>query len=377
VPCYLGDIVLPRLVRQGIRCFMPEPMSESDATVYGLKRKLDGGIHGDLHCASVCATHRYLPSEFWGGMKAWKYLARRAREHGILLGCFFEPNLSPRAAILQEHPEYVMAGNNSLPWSGGFGHQTLVTLDWNSGVFDWMLDDLKRWHAEGGFDILTVCDAANFGLLGRNYAAGMRSNFDALRRLYGELGRAGIREFVFEGISPFGAAHFGAADIRPPEFPGEGQNNFDWWVGHEDMACDIHIGCWPQGRSDEELQRIHFRFMANRGMFIPDNLIGARCRVPDWWRALNFVYERALPHMKTRRLLPGGSGVLWMDGETQVLWTFREVAMPVGEGTEVCELLEKKTRPIPIRGGRVLVPAWGVYRMRGAKKQPVSGRIRT
>ena len=75
-----ADRVLPKFAEWGIRRTFPVVSHESDVTVLGMRRKLDGGIHGDLHCASVCASHRFLPSEFWGGMKAWRYMADRAGE---------------------------------------------------------------------------------------------------------------------------------------------------------------------------------------------------------------------------------------------------------------------------------------------------------
>ena len=192
VPQAIAERVLPRLAAQGIRRFFPEVMSQSDVTEDGMRCKMDEGIQGDLHCASVCATRRFLPAEFWGGMAGWKRMADRGRELGIEMGAWFAPHFSPRTAIFEQHPEYRMIDGTGLPAGGGYGFQTLVVADWNSGIRDWVFGDLKRWKEEGGLDYLFTDSLSNMGLVQENYAAGMRGNFKALGRLYGELQRIGI-----------------------------------------------------------------------------------------------------------------------------------------------------------------------------------------
>ena len=75
VPYAIAERVLPRLASQGVRRFFPEVMSQSDVTADGLKRKLDFGVHGDLHCASVCAcagSCRRTSGEEWLDGNAWR-----------------------------------------------------------------------------------------------------------------------------------------------------------------------------------------------------------------------------------------------------------------------------------------------------------------
>ena len=179
VPEAIAERVLPRLRAQGIKRFFPEVMSQSDVTEDGMKRKLDAGVHGDLHCVSICATHRFLPAEFWGGMKGWKWMTDKGRELGIEMGAWFAPHFSPRAPVFEEHPEYRMISATGLPAGGGYGFQTLVVADWNSGIRDWAMKDLKRWKEEGGLDYLFTDSLSNMGLVQANYAAGMRGNFHA------------------------------------------------------------------------------------------------------------------------------------------------------------------------------------------------------
>lgn len=213
VPYAIAERVLPVLAAQGIKRFMPEVMSESDVTVLGMKRKLDDGVHGDLHCSSTCATHRFLPSEFWGGMKAWKVMADKARALGIEIGAWIAPHFSPHAPIYAEHPKYRMISGHGMP-DGGYGFHTIVVADWNTPIADWVVEDIRRWKEEGGLDYLFVDSLGGMGLLQANYSAAMRTNFAALGRLFGRLQGLGIPAFSCESISPWMASRFGVADLR-------------------------------------------------------------------------------------------------------------------------------------------------------------------
>jgi hypothetical protein len=325
-PYAVADRVLPLLAKQGFRRFFPEVMSQSDVTEYGLMRKADQGIHGELHCSSVCATHRFLPAEFWGGMKAWRYMADKARSLGIELGAWFAPHFSPRAPIFQAHPEYRMIAVNSAADGGGYGFYSIIVADWNTGIFQWTLDDLKRWHDEGGLDYLFTDSYSNMGLIQSNFSARMRTNFDALGRFYAELQKIGIKAHSFEGISSFGISRFGLADLRGDLVDATqgvvGQNDFGWWVGEEDMAFNICEMVSERKRSPQEMERILFRLMANRSFASFENQFDGHYKFPEWWIRLNHILLRALPYMRTRRLLPSRHGVSWSNGEATVLWVY-------------------------------------------------------
>lgn len=360
----LADRVLPRLAAAGFRRFFPEVVSESDVTVLGMRRKLDAGVHGDLHCASVCATHRFLPAEFWGGMKGWRYLYEKAQGLGIELGTWFAPHFSPRSSYFDGHPEYHMTEVNSTWGGGGYGFQTIVTADWNTPVYDLVLADLRRWQEEGGLDYLFTDSWANLGLLQVNYAQGMRTNLERLGRLYHDLQALGIRVHSFEGISPFGCSRFGMADLRGDLLDAAGgivgQNDFGWWVGQEDMAFNICMHLHPRRRDEDEVRMLLFRLLANRGyLMLPHD---ALYNIPEWRRQFNLVYEQALPHMRRRRLLPDGAGVLWLDGDVQVVWACRAGVLPVPAGARVEELTSAGPRPLAHAGQLPLAPL-RVYRI--------------
>jgi hypothetical protein len=359
-----ADRLLPRLAEEGIRRFFPIDAHASDVTELGMRRKLDAGIHGDHQCASVCSTHRFFPSPFWGGIKDWRYMARRARALGMEIGCWLAPHFSPRAAIFREHPDWLLRAPDTLYWGGGYS-QAIVTADWNTGVYDWVLGDLERWAAEGGLDYIFIDSWANMGLVQWNCAERMRTNFDALARLLADIQKLGIQAYSFEGISPFGVSRFGCADLRGDLLDATagivGQNDFGWWVDDLDMAYDIGLHVRHRKRSAAEIRRQQFELMANRGIFI-GSCQGQDYRVPPWSRRLNRVYEQALPHMKQRTLLPAGKGVRWDDGTTQVLWAYRDCAVDVPPGAEVQELSGGRPRKVACRK-RLAAREGKVYRI--------------
>ncbi len=324
----MADKLLPRLAQQGVRQFLPIVISQSDVTEFGMRRKIDAGIQGDLHCASVCATHRFFPSDFWGGIRAWRYLADKSHALGMEIGHWFAPHFSPRSPLYRQHPEYRMIDAHGQPAGGGYGFETLVVADWNTGIRDQVISDLRRWQQEGGIDFLFVDSYSNMGMLQMNYSARMRSNYAAFARLLSDLQKAGIRSFCFESISALGTGHFGVADLRGERLKQDravaGQNDFGWWVGEEDMAFDCWMNVVPRHRGMSELKRILFRMMANRGYVNYQSLYDQTHVLPDWWGQLNHLYNQALPYMMgQRRLLPGDAGVRWENPEGDLFWIFK------------------------------------------------------
>jgi hypothetical protein len=366
VPYAVAERVLPRLAAQGIRRFFPEVMSESDVTVLGLERKLDRGVHGDLHCSSVCSTHRFFPSEFWGGIKAWKHMYQKAQSLGMELGAWFAPHLSPRAPIFREHPEAQMRSITGLPAGGGYGFQTLVVADWNTCIYDWVMADLKRWKEEGGLDYLFVDSLSNMGMLQVNYAADMRTNCEALGRLVADIQRLGIRSLACECVSPWMASRFGVADLRGDLLDQDravaGQNDFGWWVDELDMAQGVCLMVAARQRSPEEMERACFRAMAAGGYICYENQYGDDHQLADWWSRLNLLCLQALPHMGRRRLLPGRVGIAWEDNALRTVWTFQDYSLALDARVRVEQLNGASVRGLA-HNGRIVLPAWGVYRV--------------
>ena len=360
----LAEYYLPRLARNGIKRLFVDTMSQSDATELGMKRKLDDGCHGDLHCGSVCCTWRFFPSEFWGGIKAWKHLYESGRKLGVQVGTWAAPHLSHNAPIFREHPEWKSKGVNSLATGGGYGIHAINALDWNTGIFDWVLADLRRWQQEGGLDYLWLDSWSNLGLLPVNYANKMRPNWQALSRFCGELSGMGI-ELAFESLSPFGVMACGFADLRGYKMGQNhavaGQNDFGWWVGQEDMLFNVSMyGIHPRERPDDEVFGIKFRAMANRGFIMLPGLLTKDRDMPARHVLLHQTYEQVLPHMRTRRLLPRGLGVRWNDGSAEVVWAYRDGLLPLATDCKVL-CVEGGNREQTAHNGLLKIAAHKVY----------------
>lgn len=367
VPYAIAELVLPVLAAQGIKRFFPEVMSESDVTALGMKRKLDEGIHGDLHCSSVCCTHRFFPAEFWGGIKGWKAMADKAHALGMELGAWIAPHLSPRAPIFAEHPEYRMISVTGLPSGGGYGFQTITVADWNTPITEWFLADLKRWKEEGGLDYLFTDSLSNMGLVQANYSAAMRTNFAALGRLFGRIQKLGIPSLSCECISPWMASRFGVADLRGDLLEQDravaGQNDFGWWVDHLEMSAGLNLMAGARKRTPQELERLLFKAMACGGYISYEHEYGIEHKLADWWVRLNHIHNQARPHMKVRRVLPRRAGIEWQEGATRTVWTFADYT-PALPTAAVVEALEGHHVRKMSGAGTTALPAWGVYRIR-------------
>jgi hypothetical protein len=366
---YAEDI-LPRLAALGFKRFKPEVVTESDVTAHGMIRKLDGGIHGGLLCASICATHRHWPAEFWGGMAAWRRMYERGRALGMEIGHWMAPHMSPRAPIFAEHPEYRMIDVVGQPAGGGYG-QSLCVADWNSAFADWSFEHLRRWKEEGGLDYLWMDSFSNLGLLQINYAERMRPQYTALARFIARLQQAGIGSFCFESLSAFGCPNFGIVDLQGAEMAQRkdvaGQNDFGWWAGEPDMICDMHLSVGGASRGAAESARIQFQAMASRGLVFYGELAengGFVTRdpgIPDWWKQNLALFNRAEPFMRgTRRLLPNRAGVVWHSEAGRCVWAFADVEVAVAPGARIEDL--RSGKHVTARDGVLAAEPFGVYR---------------
>lgn len=329
-----ADKVLPRLKAQGIRRLsIGQPVHESDFTELAFAYHAQTGWHGDIYVASVCGSHRYVPAEFYGGWDAWRYLAKAAKKLDLSLGHWIGFHLTPRAAILRDHPEYLVTHAHTKSFGGGYGHQCICAINWRSGARDWFLDDLRRWHEEG-LDWLWFDSWPNLACLSLNYADRMAPMQAETPKVLAELQQIGYNWFGFEGTSPFGVPAYGLADPMR-DYEGHvqqgvcGQNDFGKRIGHEYLALNeglLHIN-FNDERSLDDLPEWSFRYIANRSLNV----------VTDTDRA---TYLALLPLMRKRYLLPNDRGVRWEGGDGQeVLFAYRPFAHAVPAGARVTKVV--------------------------------------
>jgi len=362
----MAEHYLPRLAKNGIKRLWMENICQSDATEMGLRRKLENGTHGDLHCGSVCCTWRFFPSDYWGGIKAWQHFYKTGHKLGIQIGAWAAPHLSHQAPVFHEHTDWRSIGVNSLGTGGGYGIHAINAADWNTGIRDWMLADFRRWKEQGGLDFLWLDSWSNLGLLPLNYAAKLRPNWQGLSRFCGELSRLGL-ELTFESHSPFGVMACGYTDLRGDKFDEDhsvaGQNDFGWWVGEEDMLFNASMyNIHPRGRTPDEVFDIKFRAMANRGFIMLPKLLSQDHDMPERHVQLHHFYEQVLPHMQTRRILPDNLGVRWSDGQTDVIWAYRDGVLPLASGHQAVRITGSEPEAIAT-AGQLKVARHAVYQV--------------
>ncbi|MEI8196711.1 MAG: hypothetical protein WCI73_12505, partial [Phycisphaerae bacterium] len=206
---WTADKVLPRLHAQGIKRVMFEPVHESDFTELAFAYHAQTGWHSDLVCSSICGSHRYVPAAFYDGWKGWNYLAQKARSYGMSLGHWVGLHLTPRSPILAEHPEYILQHVNTLGHGGGYSHQFICSINWCSGAKKWFLDDMRRWHDEGGLEWLFFDSWPNLGCSPLNYGGRKEPTPREVGGDFGPLHKMGDNWCCFGGARPFGVDQYG------------------------------------------------------------------------------------------------------------------------------------------------------------------------
>ncbi len=361
----MADTYFPELASRGIRRVIPEPIVQTDPSERGRECKLHRGIHGDLNVGSVCCVHRYVPAEMWGGMAAWQYYYRKAHEHGMEAGHWIGPHLAYNAPIIAEHPDWVCRASTTLVASGGYPNFELACMNWNTGVRQWIFDDLKRWKEEGGLDYIWFDSLGNLGMFPVDFSHGMQPNTFALAEFIADLQGIGIANIAVEGVSPFGIAACGMFDPNRGNIRDEqsivGQNSLDWLVGNEDMWPDqqprveLH-----RDRTEEDARQIFFRFLASRTVPMLGRYSKGFGPKPAWFKAYLDTYFAVENDLVRRLLLPGRQAVRWTGGSTDVLFTFAPVSVPV---IGIVEQIDAGVATPLAHHGTLRTEPWTVYRL--------------
>ena len=354
---WTADKILPKLHEKGLKRIMFEPVHESDFTELAFAYHAETGWHSDLVCTSICGSHRYVPAAFYDGWKGWNYLAAKARSYGISLGHWIGLHLTPRAPIVQEHPEYLIQHVNTLAHGGGYSHQFIGSINWCSGAKQWFLEDMRRWREEGGLEWLFFDSWPNLGCTPLNYAGLMEPMQYELGDVLAQLQQMGYNWFSFEGTSPFGVHQYGLwdpmEDYEKHVSQGvAGQNDFATWIGHEYMGYNQALGPNLNSHRDKSgIPAMSFRYMANRSLTLVtgDEML--------------LTYQTLQPLMRKRFILPDDRGVLWDAGAAgHALFAYRAFAHPVPAGSRVVEIRGTRKLPATIEAGCVKAEPLTAYR---------------
>ena len=279
-------------------------------------------------------------AEFWGGWAAWEEFYQAGKAAGLEVGHWVGGHLSPLAPIVREHPEFICQGANTRPHAGGYTINLASGINWNAAC-DWLLEQFAEWKRHG-LDYLFFDSIGNIGFMGVDYKARMQPNAAGLGRFIGEVNRMGITAITVEGISPMGIGRSGMSDNMTEKKRASdavaGQNDWSWWVGHEDMLVDTTFMVQPHpSRSSEEFQQQCFRALANRSLL----MFGDHGEADQWpahlqRRASYYqTYNQLACLMQRRRLLPDRQGVEWSGTGGWALFAYAAFDYPVPAGARV------------------------------------------
>lgn len=363
---WIADNLLPRLHQQGIKRVQFECVHESDFTEDAFAFHAENGWHSDLTVCSVCGSRRYVPAEFYDGWKGWNYLADKAKKMDISLGHWVGLHLTPRAPIVKEHPEYLIQHVNTLGLSGGYSHLAICSINWCSGAKQWFLDDMKRWHDEGGLEWLFFDSWPNLGCTALNYGGNMEPMQYEMGKVLAELQDIGYNWFSFEGTSPFGVHQYGLWDPmqdydKHTSGGVMGQNDFGDWVGHEYMGYNQLLGPKINEKRDiQSLEEMSFRYMANRSLTLVQKIKTGHYQMGN---NNEKIYQELQPLMQKRRLLSDDRGVKWDSDQGMALFSYRPFDFSIPTGCKVVKVNGNQTEEVNCKNSILKTDAWSAYKI--------------
>lgn len=341
----------------------------SDYTEDRLKFKDQSGMHGGLTVGSICNVRSHDVAPLWGGAESLAYFVRKAHARGVQVQLWWASHLSRRAPIFAERPDFMLLARDGLPNGGGFGHQSLVTVDLNNpDCFNWMLGKLVALHKLTGFDGLFHDSYGNMTFLPMHYADPLRrGQQNAYARFVNRLQKAGIKTFTVEGIGPLGVGHFGMNLLPKTGKLAKGyQCALNWWLGQEDMIYGLNMGisAKPWENCETDPREFAFRCLAGGGRFGFTGHDADQTELwTGWMRDLNRIHGRIGPVTGRRLLLAGGRGALWERKADRLLFAFKPFEHPVGKGRTVRLVTPEGEQNVAAENGRFAARPWSLYRL--------------
>ena len=365
---YLAETALPRWAEMGAREVCIHSLWVSDYTVDRKVCKDDSGLQGGLMVGSICCARVHEIDPLWGGVEAVARFTARAHALGLQVQLWWATHLSRRAPIFAERPDFMLMARDGLANGGGFGHQTLVTLNLaNPDCLEWEFGKLQALRDATGIDGFFHDSYGNMTFLPVNYADPRRvGQQEAYERLVSRLQGIGLKSFTIEGIGPYGVGHFGMNLFPKNKVLAKGnyQNLLDWWLGQEDMVYGLNMGIGQGGWPEEaRAQEFAFRCLAGGGRFGFTQREEYLEMWSGWLREQNQLHARIAPLTGRRTLLPDDRGVLWEQDHQCLLFTFKPGSYAVPGGTLAYRVTGGGEVPAPFSASAIDAEAWEVYRI--------------
>ncbi len=365
----LADQRIARWADMGGKEICTHSIWKSDYTEDRFVCKDHSRMHGALIVGSICNVRVHEVAPLWGGPKALAYFVKRAHRHGMQVQLWWSTHLSVRAPILQQRPDFMLVARDGLPNGGGFGHQSIATLDLNNpDCAAWLYQHLKTLHDQTGYDGLFHDSYGNMTFLPMNHADPLRRGQEAAYgRFVHRLQAGGIKTFTAEGIGPLGVGHFGMNLLPKDGKLDHGyQSALNWWLGEEDMVYGLNMGIgaplWP-GKNPDPIA-FAFRCLAGGGRF--GFCANDADHTPQWtgaWRDLNRLHGIVGPLNGRRTLLPDGQGVLWQQQGHRLLFAFTAFPFTVPGGARVERITPDGAQPESVHDRILLTHPGAVYRL--------------
>lgn len=368
----LADRCMGMWADMGVKEICTHSLWKSDYTEdRSVTKNARGGLHGSLVVGSICNVRIHEISPVWGGPEALAYFVDKAHAQGIQVQLWWATHLSRRAPIFQDRPDFMMMARDGLPNGGGFGHQSLITMDLNNkACFDWVLGNMTALHKQTGFDGVFHDSYGNMTFLPVHFQDPLRrTQQDAYARLVSRMQAAGIRTFTVEGIGALGVGHFGMGLLpKKGTLKKPFQHALNWWLGHEEMVYGLNfgIGATPPTEMEPSARDFSFRCLAAGGRFGFTTFSRKVERWSGWLKAHNRIHARLGPVQGRREMLPQDCGFIWLrDGGDALLFSFRSFVLALPAQCRVSRVLPDGERVVrPTRHGLHTAP-WAVYRVEG------------
>ncbi|MCX5661625.1 MAG: hypothetical protein NTW19_18260 [Planctomycetota bacterium] len=364
----LADNLVPVWADMGVKEICTHSMWVSDYTLDRFKTKQDTHLHGGLTVGSICNMRELKIDPLWGGPEALAYFTKACHAHGMQVQVWWATHMSRRADVYKENPSWMMLGRDGHANGGGFGRQSIITMNLNApGCLDWVVSRFQELREKTGIDGIFHDSYGNMTFLPMNFNDPLRrGQQEAYEKLVVRLQKIGVKTFTVEGIGPFGVGHFGM-NLLPPDFKmyGKGyQYALDWWLGHEDMIYGLNMGIgskiWPEQNHPEQFS---FRAMASGGRFAFTQYEGGIEKWTGWLREQNRLHARISPIRGRRELLEEGRGVVWHTDAGRLLFAYAGFELPLPAGTKVSRVEAESDVPVTPGPAGLGVEAWKVYRI--------------
>jgi hypothetical protein len=364
----MADRWIPRWAAMGVKEICCHSMWVSDYTVDRFKTKADEGMHGALNVGSICNVRVHEIDATWGGPEAVKYFCDKAHAHGIMVQLWFATHLGRRAPIFKERPDFMLMAKDGLPNGGGFGHQTIITVDLNNPeAFKFILDKLVTLHKQTGFDGFFHDSYGNMTFLPIGFnTAHRRGQQDAYGRLVHELQKAGMKTFTAEGIGALAVPHFGMGLLGQHAKRGNYQYALEWWLQDADMAFRLSYGIgttvWT-GEMAEYSEPFSFDCLAYGGRFGFTQYEKGWESWSGWVLAHNKIGGQIDLRDARREILEDHTGVLWHHKASgkQTFFAIKEMSLKIPAGKTVKQITPEGLVDVTVKNGLLQAPKHTVY----------------